>query len=98
MGIGTKEFQVWIILFCTPDHLFREIKPHAACRMESGQQVTFGTSDLKHIQIWVYMELIDFLEAVVIPLSHAVPRVALAGDGIPVRHPGLLVGLSCRVE
>ena len=66
--------------------------------LQGGQQASFGASDFENFLVRVDMETIDLQETAVIPLSHAAPGIALAGNGIPVGYAGLPVGLSCGIK
>jgi hypothetical protein len=62
------------------------------------QAVPFAAADLQHALVGVDEKSVDFVQAAVIPASHATPVVALLGDLVPMGDVCLLVEFACFVK
>src|SRR5918995_380503 len=74
-----------------------KIDPYSAGGLQRGQQMPFGAAYLEHSLIWAHMKTIDFMQAAVIPATHALPRISFAGNRIPMGDTGLLIGVGGRI-
>ena len=63
--------------------------------MESGQQVTNTTADLKHAPTRTDQEAIALLKPAMVRSAPAILFITLASDGIPMGDACLLVNLPC---
>ena len=58
----------------------------------------FGAAQLEDVLIWADVKAIDLMQALVIPVSHALPGISFASDGIPMGNAGLLIGVGCGIQ
>jgi hypothetical protein len=98
MRVGVEEGELRVARPGALDHLLREVDSYAVCRLEVGEEAPVATAEFKDAQIGRDVEAIDLGKSAVIPTAHALPRVAFAGDRVPVGDAGLLVGLTSGVE